>query len=42
VRRSQRARKRWERFTPILERWIPPPSVLHPYPDARFYATHPS
>jgi group II intron reverse transcriptase/maturase len=42
VRRSQRARKKWERFTPILERWIPPPRVLHPYPDARFYATHPS
>jgi group II intron reverse transcriptase/maturase len=42
VRRSQRARKKWERFTPILERWVPPPSVLHPYPDARFYATHPS
>ena len=25
-----------------LPRWIPPPRVLHPYPDARFYATHPS
>ena len=42
VRRSQRAQMRWERFTPILNRWIPPPRVLHPYPDARFYATHPS
>ena len=42
VRRSQRARKKWEKFTPLLERWIPPPRVLHPYPDARFYATHPS
>ena len=42
VRRSQRARKRWERLTPVLNRWIPPPRVLHPYPDARFYATHPS
>src|SRR5262244_3543186 len=42
VRRSQRARMRWERFTPVLNRWIPPPRVLHPYPDARFYATHPS
>ncbi len=29
-------------FTPVLNRWIPPPRVLHPYPDARFYATHPS
>src|ERR1700722_4656078 len=42
VRRSQRARKKWEKFTPVFERWIPPPRVLHPYPDARFYATHPS
>src|SRR6516162_303575 len=42
VRRSQRAKMRWKRFTPVLNRWIPPPRVLHPYPDARFYATHPS
>jgi len=41
VRRSRRAQMRWERFTPVLNRWIPPPRVLHPYPDARFYATHP-
>jgi RNA-directed DNA polymerase len=40
--RSQRARKRWELLTPLFERWIPRPKVLHPYPDARFYATHPS
>src|SRR5215467_1778358 len=42
IRRSQRAKMRWERFTPVLNRWIPPPRVLHPYPDARFSATHPS
>jgi RNA-directed DNA polymerase len=42
VRRSQRARKEWEKFTPVFERWIPPPRILHPYPEARFYATHPS
>ena len=41
VRRSQRAKKKWEKFTPVLERWIPP-CVLHPYPGARFYATHSS
>jgi group II intron reverse transcriptase/maturase len=40
--RSQRARKRWERITPLFERWIPRPKVLHPHPQARFYATHPS
>jgi hypothetical protein len=42
VRRSQTARKKWEKFTPVFERWIPSPCVLHPYPEARFYATHPS
>ncbi|HXY07188.1 MAG TPA: group II intron reverse transcriptase/maturase [Terriglobales bacterium] len=42
IRRSQRAQVRWERLTPLLQRWIPQPHVLHPYPDARFYATHPS
>jgi len=42
VRRSQRARKKWEKFTPVFDRWVPTARVLHPYPDARFYATHPS
>jgi RNA-directed DNA polymerase len=42
IRRSQRARKKWEKFAPVFDRWIPTPRVLHPYPDARFYATHPS
>jgi RNA-directed DNA polymerase len=40
VRRSQTARKKWEKCTPVLERWITPPRILHPYPEARFYATH--
>ncbi len=40
--RSQRARKRWETLTPLFERWIPRAKVLHPYPDVRFNATHPS
>lgn len=42
TRRSQRARVNWKRLTPLFDRWIPEPRVLHPYPDARFYATHPS
>ena len=42
VRRSQTAREKWGKFTPVFERWIPPPRVLHPYPHARFYATHSS
>ncbi|HEY3618280.1 MAG TPA: group II intron reverse transcriptase/maturase [Candidatus Sulfotelmatobacter sp.] len=42
VRRSQRARKRWETLLPFFNRWIPRPKVLHPYPQTRFYAIHPS
>jgi RNA-directed DNA polymerase len=42
VRRSQTARKKWAKYGPIFDRWIPPPRILHPYPEARFYATHPS
>jgi len=40
VRRSQRAQLRWDRLTPLLDRWIPQPRVLHPYPDKRFDARH--
>jgi RNA-directed DNA polymerase len=42
VRRSQRAQMRWERLTPVLNRWIPPPPRSAPLSHARFYATHPS
>ena len=42
AQRRQREQMRWERLTPALDRWIPIPSILHPYPDAGFYATHPS
>jgi group II intron reverse transcriptase/maturase len=40
-RRSQRAEMNWQRLNPLLERWIPFPRVLHPYPQARFAARHP-
>jgi RNA-directed DNA polymerase len=42
VRRSQRAKKKWESLTPVFNTWIPIPRILHPYPYARFNATHPS
>ena len=42
VRRSQRARKRWEQFAPLFDRWLPYPRTLHSYPHARFCAVHPS
>ena len=41
VRRSQRAQVGWDRLNPLLNRWIPQPRVLHPYPDKRFDAIHP-
>ena len=41
VRRSQRAKVGWDRLNPLLDRWIPQPHVLHPYPDKRFDAIHP-
>jgi RNA-directed DNA polymerase len=35
-RRSQRSRPSWTRIRPTFDRWIPRPSVLHPFPSERF------
>jgi len=35
-RRSQRHRLPWERMTQVVERWLPHPRILHPYPEQRF------
>jgi RNA-directed DNA polymerase len=40
-RRSQRSRWTWERFVERLGVLIPENRILHPYPSARFAATHP-
>jgi RNA-directed DNA polymerase len=40
-RRSQKARIDWKRMDRIATRWLPRPRTMHPYPDARFAATHP-
>lgn len=40
-RRSQRGERPWQRLSALLERWIPFPRVLHPYPQARFAVRHP-
>ena len=40
-RRSQKHRINWTRMLALAERWLPAPQVLHPFPDARFAATHP-
>jgi RNA-directed DNA polymerase len=40
-RRSQKARINWTRMNRIATRWLPPARVMHPFPEARFTATHP-
>src|SRR5215813_10914327 len=39
-RRSQKHRISWTRILALAQRWLPKPSTLHPFPDARFAATH--
>jgi RNA-directed DNA polymerase len=36
LRRSQKHRLSWERFNRLLERWLPRPRLLHPWPELRF------
>jgi RNA-directed DNA polymerase len=40
-RRSQRRRMPWRRFRRHVDRWIPRPKIVHPYPNVRFLAKHP-
>jgi RNA-directed DNA polymerase len=40
-RRSQKRRINWTRMLVLAHRWLPPPQTLHPFPDARFAASHP-
>jgi hypothetical protein len=40
-RRSQRGRISLDRLSQLMDRWLPVPRVLHPYPMQRFNATHP-
>jgi RNA-directed DNA polymerase len=39
-RRSQRHRLKWERMSQLIDRFLPSPRVLHPWPDQRFGVTH--
>jgi len=39
-RRSQRNRMTWERFWPLVDRWIPSAKILHPHPNVRFDARY--
>jgi hypothetical protein len=35
-RRSQRTSLHWPRMHRLAQRWLPPPRILHPWPDERF------
>jgi RNA-directed DNA polymerase len=38
LRRSQKHALTWDRFNRLLDRWLPRPRLLHPWPQARFAA----
>ena len=40
LRRSQKHALTWDRFNRLLERWLPVPRLLHPWPEQRFAARH--
>jgi RNA-directed DNA polymerase len=40
-RRSQKDGSTWARMTRLADAWLPPPRVLHPWPERRFAVTHP-
>jgi len=35
TRRSQKARLKWERMARLVRSYLPPPRILHPYPEQR-------
>ncbi len=39
-RRGQKRPMTWARLTSLVERWLPIPKILHPYPNLRFDAKH--
>ncbi len=40
-RRSQKGRKTWRWMAMLVDHWLPPPRILHPWPNQRFAVTHP-
>ena len=40
-RRSQRDRTTWREMRSIVDRWLPTPRILHPWPRQRFAVKHP-
>jgi RNA-directed DNA polymerase len=40
-RRSQKDWTTWERIKRLADAWLPPPRILHPWPERRFAVRHP-
>jgi hypothetical protein len=40
-RRSQKDWTKWERIKRLADAWLPPPRILHPWPERRFAVRHP-
>jgi len=40
-RRSQKDRMTWARIDRLANEWLPPPHVLHPWPEERMAVRHP-
>jgi RNA-directed DNA polymerase len=40
-RRGGKRKPSWQQLTPLLARWLPEPTVQHPYPNVRFAVKHP-
>ena len=40
-RRSQKDRMTWARMDRLAKEWLPPPHVLHPWPEDRFAVRYP-
>jgi hypothetical protein len=40
-RRSQKTTMTWGRITRLVAAWLPPPRILHPWPNVRFSVTYP-
>ncbi len=41
IRRSQRHHVTWDLMNRLVDQWLPRVRILHPWPNARFVATHP-
>ena len=37
-RRSQKSRLTWDRMAKIVDAWLPPARILHPWPEQRLHA----